>query len=119
VVRTPHRAYTSLFRHVEVRLRGMGRRWRKWWPSSWYWSLFILIGILSVSWYDQYQSAENAREKVAELISQVETGRLGRAELESRVAREREVSLKLKQEHVDLKANLKEALENLQAERQS
>jgi len=79
----------------------------------------LLIGILSVSVYFEHQAAEVAREKISELVSQVETGRLSRAELEARVTHEREVSIKLQQEQDELKANLKAALENRQAVRQS
>jgi S1-C subfamily serine protease len=79
----------------------------------------LLIGILSVSVYYEYQLAKVSRHQVAELVSQVETGRLSRGELEARVAQERDVVLKLKQEQDELKANLKAALENRQAARQS
>jgi hypothetical protein len=79
----------------------------------------LLIGILSVGVFYEYKAAQVSRQQVAELVSQVETGRLSRAEMEVRMAQEREAIMKLKQEKDELKANLKAALENRQAARQS
>lgn len=122
VVRTPHRAYTSLFhlgRHVISDIARYGSPTAKTVAILLGLLPILLIGILSVSVYYEYQAGEVARQKVAELVSQVETGRLSRAELESRVALEREMSIKLQQEQDELKANLKAALANRQAARQS
>lgn len=122
VVRTPHRPYTSLFhlgRHVVNDITRYGSPTAKTVAALMVLLPILLIGILSVSWYDEYQAVQVSRQKVAELISQVETGQLSRAELEGRVAQERDVILKLKQEQDELKDNLKAALENRQAARQS
>ena len=122
VVRTPHRPYTSLFhlgRHVVNDIARYGSPTAKTVAVLLGVLPILLIGVLSVSWYDEYQIAQVSRQKVAELISQVETGQLSRAELEARVAQERDVIMKLKQEQDELKANLKAALENRQAARQS
>jgi len=122
VVRTPHRAYTSLFylgRHVISDIARYGSPTAKMVAVLLGLLPILLIGILSVSVYYEYQAAEVARQKVAELVSQVETGRLSQDELESRVALEREVRIKLQQEQEELKANLKAAFENRQALRQS
>ena len=122
VVRTPHRAYTSLFhlvRHVVSDIARYGSPMAKTVAALLVLLPLFLIGILSVSWYYEHQEAKVFRQQVSELVSQVETGRLSRAELEARVAQERDVILKLKQEQDDLKANLKAALENRQAARQS
>jgi len=122
VVRTPHRAYTSLFhlvRHVVSDIARYGSPMAKTVAALLVLLPLFLIGILSVSWYYEHQAAKVFRQQVSELVSQVETGRLSRAELEARVAQERDVILKLKQEQDDLKANLKAALENRQAARQS
>lgn len=122
VVRTPHRPYTSLFhlgRHVISDIARYGSPTAKTVAALLVLIPILLIGMLSVSWYYEYQAAKASRQNVAELISQVETGRLSRAELEMRVAEEREVVRKLQQEQEELKANLKVALENRQAARQS
>ena len=122
VVRTPHRPYTSLFhlvRHVASDIARYGSPTAKTVAALLVLLPIFLIGILSVSWYSEHQAAEISRQQVSELVSQVETGRLSRAELETRVAQERDVILKLKQEQNELKANLKAVLENRQAVRQS
>jgi S1-C subfamily serine protease/pSer/pThr/pTyr-binding forkhead associated (FHA) protein len=122
VVRTPHRAFTSLFhlvRHVGSDIARYGSPSAKTVAALLVLLPILLIGILSVSWYYEYQAVQVSRQKVAELVSQVETGRLSRAELEERVGQERELILKLQQDQDELKANLKAALENRQAARQS
>ena len=122
VVRTPHRPYTSLFhlaRHVVSDIARYGSSTAKTVAVLVVLLPIVLISILSVSVYYEYQISKVSRQQVAELVGQVETGRLSRAELEARVAQEREVILKLKQEQDELKTNLKAALENRQAARQS
>ena len=122
VVRTPHRPYTSLFylaRHVVSDIARYGSPMAKAVGILVVLLPIFLIGILSVSWYYEYQAVKVSRQQVAELVSQVETGRLSRAEMEARMAQEREAIMKLKQEQDELKANLKAALENRQAARQS
>ncbi|MCA9422433.1 MAG: trypsin-like peptidase domain-containing protein [Nitrospira sp.] len=122
VVRTPHRPYTSLFhlaRHVISDIARYGSPTAKMVAALLLLLPLLLIGMLSVSWYYEYQAAEVIRKNVAELVSQVETGRLGRAELEARVAQEREVVRKLQQNQEELKANLIAALDNRQTARQS
>jgi pSer/pThr/pTyr-binding forkhead associated (FHA) protein/S1-C subfamily serine protease len=122
VVRTPHRPYTSLFhlaRHVGSDIARYGSATAKTVAVLLVLLPIFLIGILSVSWYYEYQAVQVSRQKVAELVSQVETGRLSRVELEERVGQERELILKLQQDQDELKANLKAALENRQVARQS
>jgi S1-C subfamily serine protease len=122
VVRTPHRPYTSMFylaRHVVRDIARYGSPMAKAVGILVVLLPIFLIGILSVSWYYEYQAVKVSRQQVAELVSQVETGRLSRAEMEARMAQEREAIMKLKQEQDELKANLKAALENRQAARQS
>ena len=122
VVRTPHRAFTSLFhlvRHVGSDIARYGSPTAKTVAALLVLLPILLIGILSVSWYYEYQAAQVSRQKVAELVSQVETGRLSRADMEARMTQEREAIMKLKQEKDELKADLKAALENRQAARQS
>ena len=122
VVRTPHRAFTSLFhlvRHVGSDIARYGSLTAKTVAVLLALLPILLIGILSVSLYYEYQIAKVSQQKVADLISQVETGRLSRDELESRVVQEREVILKLRKEQDELRATLKAALENRQAARQS
>ena len=83
VVRTPHRAFTSLFhlvRHVGSDIARYGSPTAKTVAALLVLLPILLIGILSVSWYYEYQAAQVSRQKVAELVSQVETGRLSRAE---------------------------------------
>ena len=122
VVRTPHRPYTSLFylaRHVVRDIARYGSPMAKAVAALVLLLPLFLIGILSVSVFYEYKAAEVFRQQVAELVSQVETGRLSRAEMEARMVQEREVILKLKQEQDELKGNLKAALENREAARQS
>jgi serine protease Do len=122
VVRTPHRPYTSLFhlaRHVVSDIARYGSPTAKTVAVLVVLLPIVLIGTLSVSVYYEYQASKVSRQQIAELVSQVETGRLSRAELEARVEQEREVILKLKQEQDELKTNLKAALENRQAAQQS
>lgn len=122
IVRTPHRPYTSLFhlaRHVVSDIVRYGSPVAKTVAVGVAVLPIALITILGVSVYYEYRAAEVFRQQVAELVSQLETGRLSQAELETRVAQEREVTLKLQQEQDELKAHLKSALENRQAARQS
>lgn len=122
VVRTPHRPYTSLFylaRHLVSDIARYGSPMAKAVAALVIILPMFLIGILSVSVYYEYKVVEVSRQQVAVLVSQVETGRLSRAEMEARMAQEREGIMKLKQEQDELKANLKAALENRQAARQS
>ena len=122
VVRTPHRAFTSLFhlaRHVVSDIVRYGSPAAKVVAALVVLLPMFLIGILSVGVFYEYKAAEVSRQQVAELVSQIETGRLSRAEMEARMAQEREAIMKLKQEKDELKANLEAALENRQAERQS
>ena len=122
VVRTPHRPYTSLFylgRHVASDIARYGSPTAKTVAALLALLPMLLIGILSVSWYYEYQAAKVSQQTVAELVSQVETGRLGRAELEARVVQERDVIMTLQHEQDELKTTLKAALENREAARQS
>ena len=122
VVRTPHRPYTSLFylgRHVASDIARYGSPTAKTVAALLVLLPMLLIGILSVSWYYEYQAAKVSQQTVAELVSQVETGRLGRAELEARVAQERDLIMTLQHEQDELKTTLKAALENREAARQS
>ncbi len=122
VVRTPHRPYTSPFYlvlHVASDIARYGSPTAKTVAALLVLLPMLLIGILSVSWYYEYQAAKAFQQTVAELVSQVETGRLGRAELEARVAQERKAIMTLQQAQDELKASLKAALENREAARQS
>ncbi|MDH5564741.1 MAG: FHA domain-containing protein, partial [Nitrospirota bacterium] len=122
VVRTPHRPYTSLFylgRHVVSDIARYGSPIAKTVAALLVLLPILLIGILSVSWYYEYKAVSLSQQKIAELVSQVETGRLSRAELEARVAQEREVIMTLQQAQDELKATLKAALANREAARQS
>jgi len=122
VVRTPHRPYTSPFYlvlHVASDIARYGSPTAKTVAALLVLLPMLLIGILSVSWYYEHQAAKASQQTVAELVSQVETGRLGRAELEARVAQERKAIMTLQQAQDELKASLKAALENREAARQS
>lgn len=122
VVRTPHRPYTSLLylgRHVASDIARYGSPTTRTVAALLVLLPMLLIGILSVSWYYEYQAAKVSQQTVAELVSQVETGRLGRAELEARVAQERDEIMNLQQAQDELKDSLKAALENREAARQS
>ena len=122
VVRTPHQPYTSLLhllRHVASDIALYGSLTAKTVAALLVLLPMLLLGILSVSWYYEYQAAEVFQQTVVELVSQVETGRIGRAELEARVAQERDVIMTLQREQDELKTTLKAALDNREVARQS
>lgn len=119
---TPHKAYASLFyliRHVAGDILRYGTLATKMTAALLILAPLVLIGVLSVSLYFEYQQAKDFRQIASDLETQVETGKLGREELESRIARERDAKEKLQEEQKELKADLQAALKQQQAARDS
>lgn len=122
VVRTPHRRYTSflhLMRHVLTDIARYGSPAVKVVAAASILVPLVLIVALGAALYYEYQAVGVSERRIAELLSQLETGRLGRAELEERVARERATVEELQQEQEALRQKLQGALEERAAARRS
>ena len=122
VVRTPHSRYTSILhlgRHLATEIARYGS------PTVKVVAMFValvplvLIVMLGVSLYYEYQVVTVSERKIAELLSQLETGRLSHTELEQRIEKERGLVLQLRREQEALKGKLKAALEEREAARRS
>ncbi|UCE64412.1 MAG: trypsin-like peptidase domain-containing protein, partial [Nitrospirota bacterium] len=72
-----------------------------------------------VSLYYEYQAVTGSERKIAELLSQLETGRLSRTELEQRIEKERGLVSELRREREQLHEKLRAALEEREAARRS
>lgn len=101
VVRTPHRPYTSLLhltRHIASDIARYGSPTVKVVAALLIVIPFVAIMALGVSVYYEYQAMTLSERRIAELLGQLETGRLSRSELEQRIEQEREKALILSQE---------------------
>lgn len=122
VVRTPHRPYTSflhLARHVVTDIARYGSPTVKVVAS-----VLVLIPIILLVWlggslYYEHQAQQLAQQRIAELVGQLETGRLGLGELERRIEQERAKELTLREEQENLRERLRIALKEQEAERRS
>jgi hypothetical protein len=122
VVRTPHNRYTSILhlaRHVSTDIARYGSPTVKGIAALVTLLPFVLIAMLGVSLYYEYQAVTVSERKVAELLSQLETGRLSRTELEQRIAQERGLVIELRREQEKLHEDLRAALEEREAGRRS
>lgn len=122
VVRTPHRPYTSflhLARHIATDIAWYGSPTVKVVTSLLVLVPMILMTLLGVNLYDEYQAVTASERRVAELLSQLETGRLSRTELEQRIEQERRKVLELRGEQEHLREQLRKALGEQAAERRS
>ena len=122
VVRTPHSRYTSILhlgRHLATDIARYGSPLVKVIALLVTLIPFVLIVMLGVSLYYEYQEVTMSERKIAELLSQLETGRLSRSELEQRISQERGLVQELRREQEQLREKLKTALEEKEAERRS
>lgn len=122
VVRTPHRRYTSflhLVRHVTADVVRYGSPTVKVVASALVLIPMILLVLLGVNLYYEYQAVTESERRIAELLGQLETGRLSRAELEHRIEQERTKVLELQTEQEGLREQLRTALKEQEAERRS
>ena len=122
VVRTPHSRYTSILhlaRHLATDIARYGSPIVKVIAMLVTLIPFVLIVMLGVSLYYEYQEVTMSERKIAELLSQLETGRLSRSELEQRISQERGLVQELRREQEQLREKLKTALEEKEAERRS
>ncbi len=122
VVRTPHPRYLSLFyllRHIlsDIVLHAspsvkIGAAVALVVPVA------VIIG-LSVMVYRQHQAAVATERRMAELIGQLETGRLTRSEMERRIEQERHAAEEVQRRQEEVIASLKARLSQQEAARQS
>jgi len=122
VVRTPHSRYTSILhltRHLATDIARYGSPTVKVIAMLVTLVPFVLIMMLGVSLYYEYQAVTVSEGKVAELLSQLETGRLSRTELEQRIEQERGLVIELRREQEQLHEKLRAALEEREAARRS
>lgn len=122
VVRTPHRRYMSplyLAGHVLEEVVRYGSRTAKIIAALTVTIPLVLIIALGVGLYYQYLAVRASEQRIAELVGQVETGRLTQAELERRIARERETVAALRRDETVLKEQLQASLKEQVAARRS
>lgn len=122
VVRTPHRHYTSflhLARHVATDIARYGSPTVKGVAVLLAVIPIVLIMLLGVGLYYEYQAATVSERRIAELLSQIETGRLSRAEFKQRIAQERATVLELHREQEQLQEKLQAALKDREIARRS
>ncbi len=122
VVRTPHPRYMSPFylvRHVITDIARYGSPVLKIVASVALVTPLIVIVGLGVLLSRQYRAAGEAERRMAELVTQLETGRLTQAELEQRVDRERRHITELEREREHLAARLGAALKESEAARKT
>lgn len=120
VVRTPHPRYMSLFylaRHVLADVARYGSPAVKVGTVVALMAPLVIIVGLGVLLYGQYRAAGEAEQRMAELVTQLETGRLTQAELERRVETEREQIAELEREREALAARLGAAVQEREAAR--
>ncbi len=79
----------------------------------------LTVLALSVALYRHHQAATVSERRMAELISQLETGRLTREEMERRIERERKTSEKLRHQQEELVATLTDTLKKRETARES
>ena len=122
VVRTPHSRYTSILhlaRHLATDIARHGSPTVKVIAMLVTLIPFVLIMMLGVSLYYEYQAVTVSERKIAQLLSQLETGRLSRTELEHRIERERVLVTELRREQEQLHVELRAALEERETARRS
>ena len=122
VVRTPHSRYTSILhlgRHLATDIARYGSPTVKVIATLVTLIPFVLIMMLGVSLYYEYQAVTVSERKIAKLLSQLETGRLSRTELEQRIEKERGLVTELRREREQLHEKLRASLEEREAARRS
>ncbi len=122
VVRTPHRRYMSplyLGQHLLTEVARYGSPTAKIMAVLVTLVPILIIIMLGVNLYQQSMVAGLSERRIAELVSQLETGRLTRAELEQRVGRERQTVADLRREQEELRKKLRASLREQEATRRS
>lgn len=122
VVRTPHRRYTSflhLARHVAADIARYGSPVVKMMATLLALVPIVLIILLGVSLYFEYQAVTVSERRIGELLGQLETGRITRAELQQRIVKERTTIAELRREQKLLQEKLNAALEDREVARRS
>ena len=122
VVRTPHRRYTSflhLARHMLSDVARYGSPTVKAVAGLTILAPLLVSTLLGLALYLEYRAVGASERRIAELLSQLETGRVGQAELEERITRERATVDTLQREQDALRVELKAALQDREAARRS
>ena len=122
VVRTPYRRYMSslyLARHILGDIARYGSPIVKVVAAISILAPILIIATLAVALYHQYSAAGASERRISELVSQLETGRLTQAELETRTAQERQTIAELRGQQEDLREKLRASLRELEAGRRS
>ncbi len=122
LVQTPHNRFTSIFhliKHIASDIARYGTR-----PVQIIAGLMalvpiVLITMLGVTLYFEYQAVSVSEQRIAELLGQLETGRLSRTELERRIEQERKLVIDLRGEQEELERKLSAALDAQEAARRS
>jgi S1-C subfamily serine protease len=79
----------------------------------------LTIAALGITTYRQHQAARVSEQRMVELVSQLETGRLTQAELEQRIERERQSVTELSRQRDELVAKLTASLKEQETARRS
>jgi len=101
LVRTPHARYMSplvLARHLLVDILRYGSPMIRMGAAMALLAPLVIIAMLAIALYHQYVEKQATERQVNELIVRLETGRLTRSELESRIDQERRAAAELKGE---------------------
>jgi len=122
VVRTPHpRSMSSLYlaRHLLADVARYGSPAVRIAAVALTVVPLLMIAALGITTYRQHQAARVSEQRMVELVSQLETGRLTRAELEQRIERERQSVTELSRQRDELVAKLTASLNEQDAARRS
>ncbi len=122
VVRTPHpRSMSALYlaRHLLADVARYGSLPAKIAAAALILVPLLIIAALGVTAYRQYQTVKASEQRMAELVSQLEAGRLTRAGLEQRIERERQSVAELSRQRDELVAKLTASLKEQEAARRS
>jgi S1-C subfamily serine protease len=122
VVRTPHpRSMSALYlaRHLLADVARYGSTAVKCAAVALILVPLLIIAALGITAYRQYQAAKVSEQRMAELVSQLEAGRLTRAGLEQRIERERRNVAELSRQRDELVAKLTASLKEQETARRS
>lgn len=118
LVRTPHPRYMSplyLARHLLADICRYASPTLKVMAGVVVLIPLLIIIVLGFTAYRQYVAASASERRMAELLSQLETGRLSRAEMEQRIERERQSAAELHRQHEQLIQTLTASLKEHEA----
>jgi len=122
VVRTPHARYMSplyLARHVLADVARYGSPVLKLFAATLVLAPLVIIAVLGVALYQHHLAAKASERRMAELVSQLETGRLTRVELEQRIEQERRSVTELERQREELVGKLSAAVREQEAARRT